>query len=111
MSATTEAIEIIEELVEAKIPKSTAKKLIDYADKKRGDIATKQDIENVKQDVENVKQNIENVKQSISMLKWAVGLLALVMIGGFALFYDMLSDTKEEIKGNRELLIQILQKK
>ena len=104
MSATTEAIEIIEELVEAKIPKSTAKKLIDYADKKRGDVATKQD-------VENVKQNIENVKQSISMLKWAVGLLALVMIGGFALFYDMLSDTKEEIKGNRELLIQILQKK
>ena len=33
MSTTTEAIEIVEELVEANIPKTTAKKLIDYADK------------------------------------------------------------------------------
>ena len=35
MSTTTEAIEIIDELVEAKIPKSTATKLVDFAERQR----------------------------------------------------------------------------
>ena len=94
MSATTEAIEIIEELVEAKIPKSTAKKLIDYADKKRDDQVSKD----------------------------AFNLLRLLMVSGFTLSFIIMGflfnymekrfdKIEAEQKENRKLLLQILQKR
>ena len=49
MSTTTEAIDLVDNLVKANIPKETAKQLVDYADKQKEDYATKADISMLKQ--------------------------------------------------------------
>ncbi len=44
MSTTTQAINIVDQLVKAKILKKTATELIDFVESQRGDLATKQDV-------------------------------------------------------------------
>ena len=100
MSTTTEAIEIIDGLVKAKIPKPVATKLLDFAEKQRD--------------------------KSVDRLWIAMAILGAVMVGGFtALLYIMFylhGDTKQEMKERfdkveteqkeqRKLLLQILQKR
>ena len=93
MSTTTEAIEIIDGLVKAKIPKPVAAKLIDFAEKQRD--------------------------KSTDRLWIAYGILTAIMIGGFSallyiMFYlhnDLKTDIRADISENRKLLIQIIQKR
>ena len=67
MSAATEAIELIK-ILKPKIGEQAAAKLIDYADKQKGDYATKADI---------------------SMLKWAIGILAVAVFTLFGLVWQL----------------------
>ncbi len=78
MSSTTDAIEIIDHLQTDGISRETAKELIDYVDKRRGELATEQD-----------------TREAIKPL-W------VVMIAGFAALLSVMiylhSDTKAEMK-------------
>ncbi len=87
MSTTTQAIDIVDQLVKAKIPKQTAKELIDYVDSQRGNLVTKQD----------VRETIRPI--------WAV------MLAGFGLLLTVMlylhSDTKAEMKELRAEMREI----
>ncbi len=91
MSTTIEAIEIIDQLVEAKIPKETAKELISFVEKQRGDLVTKQDL----------RAEIEPLKQGQQWLKWVMGGVVAVMIGGFALLNQRIESTNAKIESVR----------
>ncbi len=80
MSTTTDAIEIIDHLQTDGISRETAKELIDYVDKQRGELAT---------------------KQGQQWLTWIVGIGFTVMLAGMAALLTLMvylhSDTKTEI--------------
>ena len=68
--STTRTIELVRKLSNGKpLTEKTATELLDYVANQNGDLATKQDVENVKQDVkkdiENVKKDIRNVKTDL----------------------------------------------
>ena len=105
MSTATEAIELVDNLVKAKIPKETAKQLVDYADKQKSDQVSRD----------------------------AFNLLRVLMIGGFTIsfvimgflftyidkrFDRMEAEQREQIdkieveqREQRKLLLRILQKR
>ncbi len=84
MSTITDAIEIIDHLQTDGISRETAKELIDYVDKRRGELATKQDT------------------------REAIRPLWVVMMAGFAALLSVMiylhSDTKAEM--NRRFVEQ-----
>ena len=102
MSTTTEAIDIIDGLVKAKIPKPVATKLVDFVDKQRD--------------------------KSVDRLWIAMAILSAIMLGGFAwlrsdmrLMEDRIDKRFDKIdkrfdkieteqKEQRKLLLQVLQK-
>ena len=94
MSTTTEAIDLVDDLVKAKIPKETAKQLVAYADKQ---------------------------KDKAIGLQWAaIAILATGLFTIFGILYQMSQKmaTKEDLKKlgigigeNRKLLIQLIQKR
>ena len=94
MSATTEAIDLVDNLVKAKIPKTTAKQLVDYADKQKDKavnlqwvaiailaagmfaifailwetsqkVATKEDLKEVKEELKEVRADIKEIRKII----------------------------------------------
>ena len=93
MSTTTEAIEIIDGLVKAKIPKPLATKLVDFSEKQRD--------------------------KSIDRLWIAMGImgtvLLTVMLAGFAWLRSDMQAMEDRIlteqKEQKKLLLQILQKR
>ena len=85
MSTTTEAIDLVDNLVKAKIPKETAKQLVDYADKQRD--------------------------KSVDRLWLAMAILTAVVLGGFAWLRSDMQKLETGINENRKLLIQLIQKK
>ena len=96
MSATTEAIDLVDNLVKAKIPKATAKQLVGYADKQRD--------------------------KGIDRLWIAIAILTAIALGGFAwLRSDMqklesrmdkrFDNIEAEQKEQKKLLLRILKKK
>ena len=90
MSATqTLAVEKI--LIRHKFTEEEATEILDYVENQKGDFATKQDIALVKQEIESVKQNI-------SMLKWAVGLLAVLVLSGFAWLASEIKYVRQDLK-------------
>ncbi len=81
MSAT-QTVELVKKLSNGKpLTEKTAGELLDYIAHQNGNLATKQDIENVENKIEN---KIESVEKEINWLKWSVGV-------GFAIFTVFLS--------------------
>ena len=85
MSTTTEAIDLVDNLVKAKIPKATAKQLVDYAEKQRD--------------------------KSVDRLWVAMAILTAVILGGFAWLRADMQKLETGISENRKLLIQLIQKR
>ncbi len=80
MSMSTEAIDIIDHLQKDGINRETAKELIDFVEKQRGDLATKQDVREIA-----VKQDY---------LKWITGIGFVALL---SLMIYLHSDTKAEM--------------
>ena len=72
---TAESIQLVDELVEAKIPKSTATRLIDRID--RGNlepdnpkwINLENDVQDLKNDVQDLKNNVQDLKSGVQVLE------------------------------------------
>ncbi len=100
MSTTTQAIDIVDQLVKAKIPKQTAKELIDFVERQQGDLATKQDIKDMatKQDIKDMATK-QDTREAVRPI-WAV------MLAGFTIGFGLLltvmlylhNDTKAEME-------------
>ena len=73
MSTTTEAIELVK-LLKPKIGEQAAAKLIDYADKQKGDYAARADI---------------------AMLKWVVGILAVATVALFGALWQLKTEVHD----------------
>ena len=68
--STTQTIELVRKLSNGKpLNEKTATELLDYIANQNGDLATKQDVENIKTDLKNkielVKKDVEHVKQDV----------------------------------------------
>ena len=90
MSATTEAIEIIEALQKSKISKQTATKLIDYVESRKGDYAT---------------------KEQVNTVKLGVFLLSGFMVIMISIMIYLHSDTKADMQAMESMLIRAIEKK
>ena len=96
--STTRTIELVKKLSNGKpLTEKTATELLDYVANQNGDLATKQDVENVRIDVENkielvkkdvagVKKDIEGVKQDVNAVRtetrwlYALGFGTILML-------------------------------
>ncbi len=135
--STTRTIELVRKLSNGKpLTEKTATELLDYVANQNGDLATKQDVENVKQDVkkdiENVKKDIRNVKTDLenkiehvkqdvagvkqdikgvrTELRWLYGIGFVTLL---TLILNLRSETKSEmrelraaVEGLRTLIIE-----
>ncbi len=68
--STTRTIELVKKLSNGKpLNEKTATELLDYIANQNGNLATKQDVENIKTDLKNkielVKKDVEHVKQDV----------------------------------------------
>ena len=99
---TTQAMELMEELVKAKIPKQTAKHLIDLIESQNGELATKHDIQLVKKDVQAVEKDVQAVEKEVQSIKWIIGItlpfLGAVMLGGFLWLRSDIQNNRQEFK-------------
>ncbi len=105
MSTTTDAIEVIDHLQTDGISRETAKELIDYVDKQRGDLATKQNLKEMatKQDLrlatQDLRAEIEPLKRDVNWIKWIVGIgLTAIPVVLLTVMIYLHNDTKGEIK-------------
>ena len=108
---TAESIQLVDELVEAKIPKSTATRLIDRID--RGNlepdnpkwINLENDVQDLKNDVQVLKSDVGFVKNDVRWLKWAIALgfsaLVALMFGIVGIVTYLHNDMKAEIHSVR----------
>ena len=79
--STTETIQLVDELVKAKIPKSTATKLVDR-------------IDNNKSNTLELEDDIKWIKNDVHWLKWVVALGFPILIGIVTYLHN---NTKTEI--------------
>ncbi len=81
MSTTTDAIEIIDRIEhETTMSRETAKTLINFVERQRGDLATNQDLQD---GINFLRNELEPLKRDGIWLKWIMGGAIVVMIGGF----------------------------
>ena len=92
---TTQAMELMEELVKAKIPKQTAKHLIDLIESQNGELATKHDIQLIKKDVQAVEKDVQSIKWIIGI---ALPFLGAVMLGGFLWLRSDIQNNRQEFR-------------
>ena len=83
--STTETIQLVDELVKAKIPKSTATKLVDR-------------IDNNKSNTLELEDDIKWIKNDVHWLKWVVALGFPILIGIVTYLHN---DMKAEIHSVR----------
>ncbi len=68
--STTQTVELVRKLSNGRpLTEKTATELLDYVANQNGDLATKQDVENVRIDVEGVKKDVEGVKKDVEGVK------------------------------------------
>ena len=73
MTTATQTLELVDELVKAKIPKKTATKLIDYVDNRHnGNIDER--LTNMDKRLTNMDKRLIKVETSITFLKWITGI-------------------------------------
>ena len=108
---TAESIQLVDKLVEAKIPKSTATELVDRID--RGNlepdnpkwINLENDVQDLKSDVQDIKNDVQVLKNEVQWLKWAIALgfsaLVALMFGIVGIVTYLHNDTKAEIHSVR----------
>ena len=84
--STTETIQLVDELVKAKIPKSTATRLVDRID--RGNLEP----DNPKWI--NLESDVQVLKNDVRWLKWAIALGFPILIGIVTYLHN---NTKTEI--------------
>ena len=64
-SMATETIELVDNLVKAKIPKKTATQLVDFVEKHQS--------QEFKNNIDKLSNEVEKVKNDTQWLKWAIG--------------------------------------
>ncbi len=104
MSTTTDAIEVIDHLQTDGISRETAKELIDYVDKQRGDLVTDQSLQAA------LRQEVEPLKRDVNWLKWIVGIgltaipviLLTVMIYLHSSINERLDRIEQRVEGRFE---------
>ena len=94
---TTETIQLVDKLVEAKIPKSTATELVDRIDRGNLEPDNPKWI-NLENDVQDLKNGVEFVKNDVRWLKWVVALGFPILIGIVTYLHN---DMKAEIHSVR----------
>ena len=116
--STTETIQLVDELVKARIPKPTATRLVDRID--RGNLEPdnpkwinlendvqdlKNDVQDLKNDVGILQKDVGFVKNDIHWLKWAIALgfsaLIALMFGIVGIVTYLHNDMKAEIHSVR----------
>ena len=105
---TAESIQLVDELVKARIPKPTATRLVDRID--RGNlepdnpkwINLENDVQDLKNDVQDLKSDVGFVKNDVRWLKWAIALgfsaLVALMFGIVGIVTYLHNDMKAEIQ-------------
>ena len=87
----SETIALVDNLVKAKMPKSTATQLVDFIEKNQN--------HELKQEI---KTDLMLIKKDITWLRWVVGGLAVFLVGMVSLTVYLHSDLKSEIKTNKQ---------
>ena len=91
MTTATQTLELVDELVKAKIPKKTATKLIDYVDNRHNG--------NIDERLTNIDKRLIKVETSITFLKWITGIGFTVTITiATALPLYLHNDTKDAMR-------------
>ncbi len=86
MSITTEAIRLIDKISQDGMNRETATELIDFVEKQRGGLVTKQDLraemQDLRTEMQNLRTEIEPLKQKQEWLKWimSIGFTALLAL-------------------------------
>ena len=94
---TAESIQLVDELVKARIPKPTATRLIDCIDRGNLEPDNPKWI-NLENDVQDLKNDVQDLKSDVQWLKWIVALGFPVLIGIITYLH---SDTKTEMQSIR----------